>query len=319
MKQSILSKLVDFFLGSKFPVFMLGAIVFYQIFLAVVTFSPAGSGLWGQFVTDFRVWCYGYDPSSGTMQWTSAWIMLTEPFLLQAIIILFWHKPLRQAIRSHRMQMIPPLSAAAVLIALIGGSLLWLGSADAAAAEELPPFPGERIRTALPLPEIELYNQYGEPIRLSDYEGEVVLLTAIYSTCATACPMLMFQARDAMNELSEKQQEDLTVMAISLDPENDSLELMAAAARAFRMDAPKFQFLNGEPHKVNTVLDRLQVARVRNAKTDEIDHASLYFLIDRQGRIAYRFNLSDRHKPWLIEALRQLLDENPPARIAEAG
>jgi protein SCO1 len=90
------------------------------------------------------------------------------------------------------------------------------------------------------------------------------------------------------------------------------MEKMAVAAEAYGMSAPQFNFLNGDPDEVNRVLDRLQVARMANEKTGEIDHANLFFLIDRSGTIAYRFNLSERHEEWLVQALRSLVEETAP-------
>jgi protein SCO1 len=297
-----------FFSGPKFPAFMILAMLFYQIFLAVTIFSPIGESTWGRFMSDFRVWCFGYDPNTGSMQWTAAWIMLTEPIILQAIIIALWRKTLWEMLRFRSAELIPQVSAALATVSLIAGSLIWMAAADAK-AEEIPPFPADRIRTTLQPPPIELTNQHGDLVKLSDYAGEVVLMTAIYSTCSTACPMIMFQAKRVIEGLSDAERADLTVMAISLDPERDSLESMAAAAAVYGMDAPKFHFLNGDPKEVNKILDQLSVARLRNQKTDEIDHVSMYFLIDRDGRIAYRLTLSDRHQVWLSDALRILLNE----------
>jgi protein SCO1 len=321
MNTRLFKLVADFFSGAKFPAFMLLAILFYQIFLAVTIFSPIGDSAWGRFMTDFRAWCFGYDPNTGSMQWTAAWIMLTEPILLQVIILALWRKSLMEMVRFRPRELIPQVSAALATIGLIAGSLLWMAAVDAAATDEIPAFPAERIRTTLIPPAIELHNQHGDLVRLSDHLGEVVLMTAIYSTCSTACPMIMFQAKRTIEELTDEERADLTVMAISLDPERDSLESMAHAAAVYGMDAPKFQFLNGEPDHVNRILDQLSVARIRNTKTDEIDHVSIYYLVDRQGRIAYRFTLSDRHQSWLGEALRQLLAEERPEdlRLAAAG
>lgn len=313
MKSRLYRSIARFFTGPKFPVFMVLAMFFYQIFLAITIFAPIGESFWGRFMTDFRVWCFGYDPATGSMQWSAAWIMLTEPIVLQIIILALWRNSIFEMIRFRRRELIPQLSAALATVCLIAGSLLWMAAADAAVADQIPPFPAERIRTTLQPPPIDLVNQHGDPVNLSDYEGKVVLLTAIYSTCGTACPMIMFQAKEVIAGLSESDQEALTVMAISLDPEGDSLESMAAAAVGYRMDAPKFQFLNGNPDVVNGILDGLSVARTRNMKTGEVDHANMYFLIDKAGHIAYRFNLSDRHKAWLTEALQILLAENAPA------
>lgn len=308
MKTAFFSSAAAFFSGAKFPVFMLAATFFYQLFLALLIFSPYGGGFWGQFVVDFRAWCFGYDQNTGWMQWSKAWIMISEPILLQAIIAYLWRDSLRHGLRFQRRELIPQVSAAFGAIVLVAAGLLWIGASDAS-AEEIPAFPGDRIRTALELPEIKLHNQHGDPINLEDYRGRVVLLTAIYSTCSTACPMLMIQAQRAVEELTPEEQADLTVMAISLDPENDTLELMAEAGAVYGIDAPQFQFLNGDPEVVNAILDRLNVSRIRNRTTDEIDHVNMYFLIDREGKIAFRLTLSDRHQVWLVDALRQLLNE----------
>lgn len=300
---------------------MVLAMFFYQIFLAVTIFAPIGDGLWGRFMTDFRVWCFGYDPASGSMEWTAAWIMLTEPLILQGIIIALWRKSLGEILRFRPLELVPQLGAALATVACIAGSFLWMAAADALTAETIPPFPAERIRTTLQPPVIELINQHGDPVSLHDYAGKVVLMTGIYSTCGTACPMIMFQAKEVIAELSPEEQANLTVMAISLDPEGDTLESMAAAAKAYGMDAPEFQFLNGDPAQVNQILDGLSVARIPNEETGEIDHANMYFLIDAEGVIAYRFNLSDRHQAWLKEALQILLAESAarttPGTLAE--
>lgn len=205
MKHRTFQQIATFFSGPKFPAFMLLAMLFYQIFLAVTIFAPIGDSFWGKFMTDFRVWCFGYDPNSGSMQWTAAWIMLTEPILLQVIIIVLWRKSLVEMLRYHPRQLFPQLSAALATVALIAGSLLWMAAADVKAAEAIPAFPGERIRTTLQPPTIELTNQHGESVKLADYAGEVVLLTAIYSTCATACPMIMFQAKEVIENLTQEQ------------------------------------------------------------------------------------------------------------------
>lgn len=310
MNSSKISRITGFFSGPKFPVFMLLAMLFYQAFLAVTIFSPIGDGLWGKFVTDFRVWCFRYDPGSGAMRWSAAWVMLTEPLLLEALIIALWHRQLLEMVRFERRALLAPCAAALMTVAAIAGGLLWLAAGDAAAEETLP-FPGERIRTALVPPRIELHNQHGDPVNLDDCRGKVVLMTAVYSTCGTACPMILFQARDAVAGLSEADRSNLTVMAISLDPEGDSLDLMARTAAAYGMDAPGFHFLNGDPVEVNAILDALSISRTRDPNTGQIDHANMYILIDEKGAIAFRLTLSDRHQSWLSDALKHLLAECP--------
>jgi cytochrome oxidase Cu insertion factor (SCO1/SenC/PrrC family) len=62
---------------------------------------------------------------------------------------------------------------------------------------------------------------------------------------------------------------------------------------------------------MNTLLDQLNIGRMRDAKTGQLVHSNLFFLLDREGRIAYRLSLSQREQSWLTSAVRVLLAEKP--------
>ncbi len=305
--ENVIDWVCRFFGGAGFPVFLVSATLLYLGFLAAAVFWPSSEGALGNFATDFRIWCFGYDPDGGTMKWSWVWIMLTQPLLLLGIALWFWRAPLAEMWVDRKAGFVTPGAAGLSSAVFLGGGLLALTFESP--VTEATPFPAERIRTELVPPEFTLKNQDGEAVALSDYRGSVVLLTAIYATCPTACPMIALQARRSIETLPEELRDEITILAVSLDPEGDSMEKMARAAEAYGMSTPQFHFLNGEPDEVNRVLDRLQVARLPNEKTGEIDHANLFFLIDRSGTIAYRFNLSQRHESWLIEALRLLAEE----------
>ncbi len=313
--ERLIGRISEFFAGAGFPVFAVAGTVFYLAFLLAAVFWPSGESGWGYFVREFREWCFDYDASTGAMQWSWVWIMLTQPVLLLGIVLVFWWRPLVDTCTATKRALAAPALAGMGFAAAVTAVLLvlaWEGD------EEVLAFPAERIRTALPAPDFSLTNQEGDTVRLDDFRGEVVLVTAIYSTCGTACPMLAVQAKRSMEALPEHLRNRVTLMAISLDPEGDTRENRLAAAEAYGLPAPAFHFLNGDPDEVNAVLDRLQVTRFPNQRTGEIDHANLYFLIDADGTIAYRLNLSDRHEAWLEEGLR-LLAEESLSREAVAG
>src|SRR5262245_55743489 len=68
-----------FLSGGKFPAFALFALVFYQVFVGIMAFSPPATGVWGEFLEDFRMRCFRLDPRNGGMELGSVWIMLSEP------------------------------------------------------------------------------------------------------------------------------------------------------------------------------------------------------------------------------------------------
>lgn len=297
----------NFLASGRFPAFALFVLLFYQVFVAIMMLAPPATGVWGDFLEDFRVRCFKYDPKSGWMQLSSAWIMLAEPIPLQLILFLIWREPLRELWRTRRRAFVSLAGSGLLLVGVIAVSLLALGRGQARPGEL--PFPAARLRSALPMPAFTLMNQDGLPVSLTDFKGRVVLVTAVYSTCTTTCPLMLTKVRTVLDQLTPAERGDLAVIAFSLNPEADTRELRAMTARIYSMTAPQFHFVSGVPSEVNALLDRLNFSRWRDEKTGQIQHTNLFFLLDRQGRIAYRLSLSQNEQSWLISALRVLLKE----------
>jgi cytochrome oxidase Cu insertion factor (SCO1/SenC/PrrC family) len=121
--------------------------------------------------------------------------------------------------------------------------------------------------------------------------------------------MMLTKIRTVLDQLTPEERKQMAVVAFSLNPESDTRELRAITSKIYGMKAPRFHFVSGVPAAVNALLDRLNVARTRDKETDQILHSNLFFLVDRQGRIAYRLSLSQNEQSWLISALRVLLAE----------
>lgn len=302
-----------FLASGRFPAFALCLLTFYQILIAWIAFVPVGGGAWANFVEDFRVRCFQYDPANGWMRLGYIWTMLAEPVPLQLVLCFLWHAPLRELWRAERRALLPLVGSALLVVGAIAAGLSAVRRAPAKAAEL--PFPADRLRSALPMPAFRLTNQDGETVSLAGFKGQVVLVTAVYSSCTKTCPMMLTKIRSVLDQLTPQEREGLAVLAFSLSPEADTRELRARTAQLYGMESPRFHFVNGVPAEINALLDQLNVARVRDETTGEITHSNLFFLLDREGRIAYRLSLSQNEQSWLISALRVLLAE----KAAEGG
>lgn len=302
-----------FMIGGGFPSFALSLMLGWELFLISMVLMPASSSGLGAFAEDFRIWCFGYDPATGRTQWAYVMAMLTPQLLTGAFITLFWWEPLVEIARQPR-RLAKYTGAAAFLVIAATGSLS-LSSTQPQTGEL--PFPAEALRTAYAAPELRLTNQLGEPVDLSLLKGQVVLLTAVYASCPHTCPAILAQTRSAIDELAEQDRAGLRVVAVTMDPQNDSPEVLSRLAKNHGMPAPLYNLVTGEPSEVERVLDRMQVARERDPETGVINHANLFLLLDREGRLAYRLGLGDRQQRWLVSALRVLLKE--PGAEPDAG
>jgi protein SCO1/2 len=160
-------------------------------------------------------------------------------------------------------------------------------------------------------PDFVLTNQMHEPVELAALQGNVVILTAVYASCPHTCPVILSQVKDAIAQLAPEQRDDLRLVAVTMDPDHDSPEILARLAENHGMQAPLYNLVTGESSEVERILDRMQFARERDPETGIISHVNLYLLIDRDGRVAYRLGLGDRQQRWLASALKVLLKEEP--------
>lgn len=287
--------------------FALCVLLFYEVFVVIMTFAPINGGALGGFLEEFRIRCFQYEPKTGWMKWSSVAVMLAEPLPLAGIVFFVWRAQVRELWQTRRRAMIPITATALLLVGLLGAGLAGLGRAEPVQREL--PFPADRLRSALPMPEFKLTNQDGQPVTLSDFKGRVTLVTAVYSTCTTTCPMMLKKIREVLDQLSPAERADLAVVAFSLSPEVDTRELRTMITKAYGFDAAQFHFVNGVPGEMNALLDRLNIGRMRDEKTGELIHSNLFIVLDREGRIAYRLSLSQREQSWLTSAVRALLEE----------
>lgn len=304
-----------FFLGAGLPVFLFAATVGYEAFLAALVFAPERAGWWGAFAREFRIWCFGYDPKTGGMEWSAVGMMALEPIFVALVAAVLWRRALA-GLRAPGGPWRHGRAAAAGMLSALAAALALLTFARAPAGDELPPFPGERIRTRLAVPEFRLVDQTGRACRPEDLRGRVVLVTGIYAQCSTTCPEILIETRKLLDSLPPAVRSRLAVVALSLNPEYETTELMAALAAGYGFQHPEFRYLNGDPATMHRLLEQLQFARVRNPATGLIEHANLLMLVDAQGTIAYRFNLNPRHAAWLREAVGALVTEAAQAESA---
>ncbi|CAG0962485.1 hypothetical protein PLCT2_00838 [Planctomycetaceae bacterium] len=121
--------------------------------------------------------------------------------------------------------------------------------------------------------------------------------------------MIFAQLRTVTDALSAAELKQLTIAAITLDPERDDVARLAAISESQKLPLPTYQLLTGPSKRVNDTLDNYGFIRKHDPETGEIDHNNLFIVIDRGGRVAYTFTLGQTQQAWLIEALHKLLAE----------
>ena len=304
-RPAMLRWLDAFFGGALFPLISVSLLASATLLALALLFMPAGGGPMGAFAEEFRAWCFGAARGAG-VEWGYVAAVLLSPALVSTFILFIWWTPLRDAVRSRPRSVLAAGMASLLFTGACGLSLALLNRGRASG--ELP-FPAESIRTAIDAAPFALTDQDGRTVSLDELRGRVVLLTGIYSRCGSTCPMIFAQAQRAVAELSDEERARLTVVAVTLDPEHDDVSRMKALADGHGFEAPLWRLATGESKPVGEVLDRLGIERRLDPATGIIEHANMFILVDRQGRIAFRLTLGERQERWLVAALRLLVRE----------
>lgn len=295
-----------FFEGFRFPALALSLLAFFELLLVALLLIPAAPSGLGAFAEDFRVWCFGYDPATRRLEWGYVAMVLVQFAMLAGLVGFLWRRPLAAVLREAPRRVLPYALAG---LAAVGATAAGFGLMGAASASGELPFPAERLRMAKAVPGFRLVDQDGREVSPEGLAGRVVLITGVYSRCGYTCPMIMAQSKRAVAALTDEEKRGLAIVAITLDPQNDTREVLAKMAEAQGVAAPLYHLVTGDPAAVERALDALEIARTRDPATGVIDHANLFLLVDRHGRLAYRLGLGQRQEQWLTTALRLLVRE----------
>lgn len=177
---------------------------------------------------------------------------------------------------------------------LIAGAFLGLGFAAAAAlvgrqllsAAAPPDLHGMLLDSTAPAADFALPGEDGRMVRLSDFQGRLVLLYFGYTTCPDICPATLGDVARAVAALGA-QAADVQVIMISVDPERDTPQAVAAYARNFD---PNFIGLSGTLDQVTAAAAPFgiyfeKVEGGSQALGYLVNHTSTVTVVDRQGYV----------------------------------
>jgi len=130
-----------------------------------------------------------------------------------------------------------------------------------------------------------LNDEAGQPVKLSDFRGKLVLLYFGYTFCPDVCPATLAQVKEALAQLGGDA-ERVQLIMISVDPERDTPEKVSAYVRQFD---PRFIGLTGDPEtltRITTAYGVVYEQHEGSAATGYlIDHTATLTILDRDGYV----------------------------------
>lgn len=132
--------------------------------------------------------------------------------------------------------------------------------------------------------EFELLDGRNGIVTEQDFRGSYLLIGFGFSNCAHVCPTTLQDWALAVDLLPTETAARLQPLMISLDPVRDSPENMDQFVKRFN---PQFQGLSGSPDQIAQAAENFRVTyhKVPVGESYQINHTSLSYLVDPQGRV----------------------------------
>lgn len=170
-----------------------------------------------------------------------------------------------------------------------------------------PEFYGTARRDVGPPEDFTLTDQHGNPFRLSDHRGQVVLLFFGYAHCPDICPVTL--SNWTRVEKALEGEEDVEFIFVTVDPERDTIERLRDHLQIF---SDSFRGLSGTKEQVEPVYERFGIFRRKVPLSSSsmgyvVDHSTTMLLLDREGRIRVTFPF-DADPDEIVHDVRRLLE-----------
>jgi protein SCO1/2 len=157
-----------------------------------------------------------------------------------------------------------------------------------------------------------LKDQEGRTFSEQSLDGEIWVAAFMFTRCPTVCPAMVGRMR-SLQHLAAARQVPIELVSFSVDPENDTPEVLRAYMKEQSIDARNWRFLTGDSAVIRDTAERgfkigVEGTPKAGAQHFGITHGTHLVLLDAKRTIRGYYQSSDP------ERLARLLDD--AARLA---
>lgn len=134
-----------------------------------------------------------------------------------------------------------------------------------------------------------LTNHMNQPVTDKDFIGKYMIVYFGYTYCPDVCPMDLQIMTDALNYLTPDQLEKINPVFVSVDPERDTVDVMAEYVEYFHENLIG---LTGTSEQIDAIKKEYKVYAARADDTEDylVDHTAYTYLMDKEGFLLKHFN-----------------------------
>jgi len=137
------------------------------------------------------------------------------------------------------------------------------------------------------VPPFRFIDQYGQPFTDKDAEGRIIVADFFFTRCGTICPKMSVQMQQLQLKLDDPAFDEVLFLSHTVDPENDTPDVLREYARKLQADSARWRFLTGA--KAEIYLQGSEgyhvAAREEVMEPGGFLHSELFVLVDKDRHI----------------------------------
>jgi protein SCO1/2 len=140
------------------------------------------------------------------------------------------------------------------------------------------------------IPYFEFINQDNEKLTRDDLLGSIYVADFFFVTCPTICPKMATNMAYIQNKFKDRK--DLKFISITVNPEQDSVQVLKEYAAKVHADTDSWSFLTGEKEEIYDIAFN---GFFVNVMKDSIApggflHSQMFVLVDKKGHVRGYFD-----------------------------
>ena len=128
-------------------------------------------------------------------------------------------------------------------------------------------------------------NQNGKTITQKDYEGKIYVADFFFTTCGSICPKMSTNLSEIQTAFAHNPK--VKLLSHTVFPETDSVPVLKAYAKKYKVDASKWNLVTGDKKEIYTMARKSYLA-VKLGKPSELYdmvHTENFVLVDTKRRV----------------------------------
>jgi protein SCO1/2 len=147
-----------------------------------------------------------------------------------------------------------------------------------------------------------------QPLRLGHLQGKVQVLAMVYTTCESACPIIVSLMQLIEAALPPELHPHVGFVLVTFDPAWDTPSVLSAYSARLHLDPMSWWLLSGHPDDVLELATLLGIKYKRDQSGSFI-HSNVITVLNKAGEIVHRHEGLQQDMTSTLEAIRRAVQD----------